>query len=78
MDTSWKISSLCSGLGFGKQAEESKMKGELERACAKADKNGKIIRHFVASFEWEEREMRKLGLNPKSGIDKAFFKEINE
>ena len=50
----------------------------IERACAKADKQGKVITHAVASLEWKEREMRKLGLNPKSGIDRAFFEEINE
>lgn len=54
------------------------MKGELEKTCAKADKQKKIIKHAVASFEWKEKEMRKLGLNPKSGIDRAFFEEINE
>ena len=54
------------------------IKSGIERACAKADKQGKIIKHAVSSFEWKEKEMRKLGLNPKSGIDRAFFKEINE
>ena len=54
------------------------MKIELERACAKADKEGKIIKHAVASFEWKEREMRKLGLDPKNHVDRAFFEEINE
>ncbi len=50
----------------------------IERACAKADKQGKIINHAIASLKWKEKEMRKLGLNPKSGIDRAFFEEINE
>ena len=53
-------------------------KSIIERACAKADKQGKIIKHAVASLEWKRREMKKLGLNPKSGIDRAFFEEINE
>lgn len=53
-------------------------KSTTERACAKADKQRKIIKHAVASFEWKKREMRKLGLNPKSAIDRAFFEEINE
>lgn len=50
----------------------------IERACAKADKQGKIIKHAVASLEWKEQKMRKLDLNPKSGIDRVFFEEINE
>lgn len=54
------------------------MKKEPERACAGADKQRKIIKHAVASLEWKEREMRKLGLNPKNHVDRAFFKEINE
>ena len=53
-------------------------KSRIERAYAKVDKKGKIIKHAVASLEWKEKEMRKLGLNPKSGIDRAFFEEIND
>lgn len=54
------------------------MKKELERACAKADKIGKVIRHAVASFEWKAKEMRKRGLDPKKGEDRAVFKEMCE
>ena len=53
-------------------------KSNIERAYAKADKQGKIIKHAVASLEWKEREMKKLGLDPKNHVDRAFFKEINE
>ena len=49
-----------------------------ERACAKADKQGKIILHAVASMEWKEREMRKLGLGPKNHADRAFLGEMKE
>ena len=54
------------------------MKRELEKACAKADKQGKVILHAIASLEWKEREMRKLGLDPKNHVDRAFFEEISE
>ena len=49
-----------------------------KRAAAKADKQGKLIKHAVASLEWKERKMWKLGLDPNKPADVALFKEMNE
>jgi len=53
-------------------------KSIIEKACARADKRDKLIKHAVASLEWKKREKKKLGLDPKNHVDRAFFEEINE
>ena len=54
------------------------MNKKLERACAKYDKDGKIIKHAVAKINWTHKQMTKLGLDPDNGEDREFLKEINE
>ena len=51
---------------------------KVERACARYDKKGKVINHAVASIEWTRTRMKRLGLDPDDGRDRAFFKEICE